>query len=251
MDTTATDQLRRLEERLEQLSAQVDALQTENARLARSEPADCAPRPMSRRGLLAAAGGAAAALVVAGNATPAAAVQGSAVLAGLSNTATATTTVITTGTRGVVGETSAPTGTGVMGKSTNTTSGTIGVLGTVAAPVGIGVYGQNTATAGAGAGMHGITSSTTGKGVWGHAAALSGVCYGVYGQAPLTGFALYGVGRLKVTGRAYLGTPNSAPVDADLPIPGITFYLNEALNQLKVRVRYTGGVMKTGTIGLL
>lgn len=239
MNTTApladsSDRMRQLEARLEQLSAEVEHLRAERDEEPRA-------RSLSRRGLIAAAAGGAAAMVV-GQATPAAATQGLAVLAGINpNTATGTTNVTTTGAAA----------TGLHGKASHTTSATNGVWGQVASPLGTAVNAQNTATTGAAYGVHAISSSTTGRAVFGHASAASGVCYGVYGQAPATGFAVFALGRLKSTGRTYVGAPNSAPVDADIGAAGISFYLVEASNQLKIRVKYTGGVLKTATIGLL
>ena len=57
----------------------------------------------------------------------------------------------------------------------------------------------------------------------------------------------------KVHGKyVMLSTPNSAPVDADLNAASVEFYLDEAGNNLKVRVKYTDGVtLKTGTIALV
>ena len=100
----------------------------------------------------------------------------------------------------------------------NATAGsTIGVEGSAASATGKGVYGHANATAGATIGVEGSAASTTGRGVYGHANATSGTNYGVYGQTSSPGgYALYGQGRLKVTARSFFGTPNSAPVDADL-----------------------------------
>jgi hypothetical protein len=73
----------------------------------------------------------------------------------------------------------------------------------------------------------------------------------VYGQTSSpAGYALYGQGRLKVAGRSFLATPNSAPADADLNVGSISLYLDETNSKLKVRVKYSTGVLKTATIAL-
>jgi hypothetical protein len=43
---------------------------------------------------------------------------------------------------------------------------------------------------------------------------------------------------------------SSAPDDADVPANGMTFYLDESGGNLKVRVRYSDGTYKTGTLSL-
>lgn len=52
------------------------------------------------------------------------------------------------------------------------------------------------------------------------------------------------------TGRAFVTTPNSANTDSDLANNQITFYLDETNNNLKVRVKYSDGTLKTGTVAL-
>jgi len=52
------------------------------------------------------------------------------------------------------------------------------------------------------------------------------------------------------TGRLYLTAPNSAPADADLGNSQFSFYLDEANNALKIRVRYSNGTYKTATLAL-
>ena len=117
-------------------------------------------------------------------------------------------------TRGVSGENESINGVGVYGGAHNGSGTTYGVRGMADSPTGFGVYGSNTATTGA------------------------------------AGMALYGNGRLKVTGRSYLGTPNSVPLAADLDNGSISFYLDQKNNKLKVRVKYPTGVMKTAIIAL-
>lgn len=51
-------------------------------------------------------------------------------------------------------------------------------------------------------------------------------------------------------GRWILRTPNSAPVDADLDNSTISMYLDQAGNNLKVRVKYSDATLKTATIAL-
>ena len=45
-------------------------------------------------------------------------------------------------------------------------------------------------------------------------------------------------------------TKNAAPPDEDLANGQISFYLDEAGNALKVRVKYSDGTLKTGTVNL-
>ena len=51
-------------------------------------------------------------------------------------------------------------------------------------------------------------------------------------------------------GRLYVQSPNAAPTDSNLGNSQITFWLNEAGNQLTFRARYSGGTLKTGTVTL-
>lgn len=44
--------------------------------------------------------------------------------------------------------------------------------------------------------------------------------------------------------------PNTAPTDGDIPNEGISFYLDESTNTLKVRAKYTDGTLKTGSVAL-
>jgi hypothetical protein len=141
------------------------------------------------------------------------------------------------------------TGNGVRGDGNVGVSGggSTGVRGQAAA---IGVEGV-VLDAGPTVGVKGTVGSTSGKAVYGNASATSGTTYGVYGQAAsASGFALYGQGRLKVTGRSYLATPNSAPTDAHLSNGSISFFLDQTNNRLKVRVKYSSGALKTGFISL-
>ncbi len=76
--------------------------------------------------------------------------------------------------------------------------------------------------------------------------------YGVYGEcASDSGFALYGRGRLKATGRCFLGAPAGRPNDNLLTKGGISFYLDPQSDRLKVRVKYPNGTLKTGAIPLV
>jgi len=234
-------------------------------------------RPVSRRGMIAAAAGAAGGMILA-RATPAAAANGNPVILGSSgNTATLTTKVTTTSGYGIWGETS-DFSTGVYGRATAATGSTIGIGGLSESTGGYGVFGNASATtgttfgvsgssssssgtgvrgnapSGTGStfGVRGTVSSTNGTGVYGYAGAASGTTYGVRGEVvSANGFALFGTGRMKVTGRSYQGTPNSAPNDADLNNGMISFYLDQANNALKVRVKYSTGTLKTATINLV
>jgi len=186
---------------------------------------EAGPRPVSRRGIMAAAVGVAGGMLLV-NAAPAAATQGQPVLAGQLNTATGTTTVSTTGVVGLSGSTNSGSGTGVVGRATAYTGNTFG--------------------------MYGQSDSTTGVGVFGFAGNTNGTNFGVYGRSTSpNSFALFGEGRLKVTGRSYLAAPASAPNDAHLNNESISFYLDQSANQLKVRVKYSGGGMRTGAINLV
>ena len=106
--------------------------------------------------------------------------------------------------------------------------------------------------AAAGTGLFGISSSVVGTGVFGRADSTTGNTNGVVGfAASPTGFAVLASGRFKATGRTFLGAPNTAPTDGDLGNGSISFYLDQTSNQLKVRVRYSGGALRTGTVNLV
>jgi hypothetical protein len=47
-----------------------------------------------------------------------------------------------------------------------------------------------------------------------------------------------------------LGAPNAAPTDANLNASNISFWLGQTNNNLKVRVKYSNGTLKTATIAL-
>ena len=51
--------------------------------------------------------------------------------------------------------------------------------------------------------------------------------------------------------RTFIHAPNSAPTDADIPNSTIAIRLDEAANQISLRVRYSDGTLKTGTINLV
>jgi len=228
-------------------------------------------RPVSRRGMIAAVAGAAGGIVLA-QAAPAAAANGDPVKAGSVTTATATTALTTTSGNGLQVSTSAAQGSGVYASAVATavqarasgasgigvfafagaaTGGTYGVLGRSESTSGTGVYGTVGSSTGTTHGVLGLSDSTSGRGVTGYATAASGTTYAVYGGANSpSGFALFGEGRLKVTGRSYLGAPSSAPADADLANGSISFYLDQANQKLKVRVRHGNGTLKTATIAL-
>ena len=227
--------------------------------------------------MIAAVAGAAGAAVIA-QATPAAATDGSAVLAGRANSSNTETYVHSTAKVGlgattsssnnataVYGLASAEAGTnnGVFGQAFGSSS--IGVLGVADAgsgasygvygrsysTSGVGVHGHSTAGSGEAIGVSGRTDSTGGTAVHGLAAASSGATIGVYGRSlSAAGFGVFCEGRLKATGRSYLRTPNSAPVDTDLDTGSVSMYLSQATNQLKIRVKFTTGVMRTATIPL-
>lgn len=263
MTSETTDRFAELEGRLDALSAEVTALRSENARLrAAGTPAPTphdatAPaRGISRRGLIAAAAGAAGAAAI-GRVSPAAAATNDPVLAGRINTATATTLIANTGGTGsgISIQGTSPTfgDAGVYGFASATTGGPVGVWGRADAPGGYGVVGEakSTAAAGSATGVRGITAAGSGTGVVGIASAISGVTTGVRGvcSSP-SGWAFFGDGRMKVTGRVFLGSPSSAPADGDLSNGSVSIYLDESANKLKIRARYSNGTLKTASVNL-
>ena len=125
--------------------------------------------------------------------------------------------------------------------ATATTGTTYGIMGLAESTTGTGVYGRANATSGSSAGVYGRSDSPDGRGV--HA-----VNAGTAGSSG--GFAVYAEGRLKATGRTYLGAPAAAPIDADLTPGSVSLYLDTSTNALKVRVKYPTGTLKTGTIAL-
>lgn len=57
---------------------------------------------------------------------------------------------------------------------------------------------------------------------------------------------------LKFDGRTFVGVLNSAPTDADLQASEVSWYLDEATNTLKARVKYADGTtLKTGSVALV
>jgi hypothetical protein len=52
------------------------------------------------------------------------------------------------------------------------------------------------------------------------------------------------------TKRVLIGAPNSALADADLINSQISFYLDQTANTLVVKVKYSSGTVKTGTVAL-
>lgn len=60
------------------------------------------------------------------------------------------------------------------------------------------------------------------------------------------------LGDLSVSGRSYIGTAATAPTDANIGTSQISMYLDEAGNNLKIRVRYSNGTtLKTATVALI
>ena len=157
--------------------------------------------------------------------------------------------------------------TGVRGYASKPTGQCVGVEGQSDSTSGTGVYGLNPAYTGSTVGVYGQSNSNSGRGVVGMAAAETGNTIGVSGVATSPtgiavhgysvgtsgatgGFALFGDGRMKVTGRSFLAAPNTAPPDADLSNASISFFLDPANNRLRVRVKYGNGTLKTGNIAL-
>jgi len=56
---------------------------------------------------------------------------------------------------------------------------------------------------------------------------------------------------VRLNGLVKIGAKNAAPVDADIANSQITFYLDEAGSNLKVRIRQSGGGYKTSTIAMV
>jgi len=230
-------------------------------------------RPMSRRGMFAAAAGAAGGMLLA-QAAPAAAANGDPVKLGELNTATAATTIggsmaiaflgatsqsdgigvqglANTSGYGVWGSSSGPAGIGVYGAATSTTGITYGVRAKVLSPDGAAVYGRSESSFGPTKGVSADVLSTQGTAVYGNAQAASGPTCGIFGTASSpSGWGVYCQGRFKATGRSFLAAPNGAPNNNTLDKGMISFYLDQANNKLKVRVKYSTGTVKTATIAL-
>jgi hypothetical protein len=181
--------------------------------------------PVSRRGVMLAAVGAAAGLAAASvRPAPAAAATGGAFILGQSNSASTPTSL------------SASTGFGLVVSS---------------AASGQAITGQASATSGVNVGVGGVSQSASGIGVQGLANSDRGLNYGVYAQTNSSaGYALYAKGRMKVTGRSFLATPSGAPPAADMGSRSISFYLDQSANRLRVKVKYSTGAVKYGSIAL-
>jgi hypothetical protein len=152
---------------------------------------------------------------------------------------------------GVFGTSESTNGRGVIGHATAVSGTTYGVRARSDSTSGLGVEALATATSGSTYGMRGEAASTSGHGVVGVATSATGQTYGVRGEAVSgSGWALYGQGRMKVTGRSFLAAPNSAPTDSQLSSGSISFYLDQANNKLMVRVRHSNGTYKKATIAL-
>ncbi len=181
---------------------------------------------VSRRGVMLAAVGAAAGLAAASvRPAPAAAASGGAFILGQSNSSSTPTGL------------SSPSG--------------FGLTVTSSATSGIALTGQKTALSGVAVGVAGLSQSDHGIGVQGLANSDKGLNYGVYAQTNSSaGFALYAKGRVKVTGRSFLAAPSGAPASADMSTRSISFYLDQAANRLRVKVKYSTGAVKYGSIAL-
>lgn len=191
-----------------------------------SSPGTTAGGPVSRRGVMLAAVGAAAGLAAASvRPAPAAAASGGAFILGQSNSA------------------STPTGL--------STAVGFGLLVSSSAASGQALTGQKTSLSGLTVGVGGMTQSDNGIGVQGLANSSKGLNYGVYAQTNSSaGYALYAKGRMKVTGRSFLATPSGAPSAASMSSRSISFYLDQTANRLRVKVKYSTGAVKYGSIAL-
>ncbi|MEJ5250286.1 MAG: hypothetical protein HPY54_04025 [Chthonomonadetes bacterium] len=137
-------------------------------------------------------------------------------------------------TFGLLGQSDSTSGTGVLGLATAAGGITYGVIGQSNSDSGIGVFGYAIATTGGTTGLYGQSDSSSGRGVVGYATATGGITYGVlgitsssasaavgvYGTAPSggAGYALYGNGRLGVTG--------TKTFRIDHPLNPENYYLN-------------------------
>ena len=166
---------------------------------------------------------------------------------GLSGVALAQTGV----NAGVYGQSNSTSGRGVIGTAIQSTGITYGVYGQSNSSSGRGVYGVALGSSGFTYGVFGESRSTSGRGVFGNALASSGTTFGVLGAASSpSGYGVYASGRFKSTGRTFLGTPSTPPADTDLGNSMISFHLDQAANKLRVRVKYSNGTLKTGTVNL-
>lgn len=199
------------------------------------------PRPVSRRGMIAAVAGAAGGALLA-TATPAAAANGQPMLLGQANTATTTTAVTAYAVNALQGTSGFGVGRGVYGWATAPYGQSSGVMGESNSNFGTGVTAVATHDTGSTYGLYARADSNSGIGVYGQNSGSTGIG---------TGYAVYASGRLKALGRSYLGAPATAPIDTDLNSGSISFYLDQTNNKLKVRVKYSNGTLKTATVGLL
>jgi hypothetical protein len=100
----------------------------------------------------------------------------------------------TSGTNyGVWGQAYSSAGTGILGVATATTGTTYGVYGRSDSTSGSGVLGSATAETGTNYGVFGASASTSGRGVYGYATTTTGTNYGVFGETQSdAGYGVYG-----------------------------------------------------------
>lgn len=152
---------------------------------------------------------------------------------------------------GVAGVSGGDRGVGVRGVAGSGTGMTYGVTGESGSTSGRGVRGWASAYSGHTYGVYGRSDSTSGIGVRGVATNSSGTTFGVLGAArSADGFALFGQGRMMVTGRSYLAAPDSPPANDELPSGSISIYLDEITDHLKVRVKRADGTLRTASVEL-
>ena len=84
---------------------------------------------------------------------------------------------------GVFGQSTGPTGRGVVGFATSPTGDTYGVIGRNYSPSGAGVYGHAHNTAGQNAGVIALTDSQSGRGLFAEARANNGINFGVFARS--------------------------------------------------------------------
>lgn len=134
-------------------------------------------------------------------------------------------------------------------------TGTLTNVVLAVATVGLHTTGTPAAGYGPALGFNGKSSTTADQNmaqisaVWtdaAHATRTSKLSVGLVNSAA----ALAEVFKLNADSRAFIGTPNSAPTDADISNNFISAYLDEAGALLKFRVRQSDGSYKTGQVAI-
>ena len=123
--------------------------------------------------------------------------------------------------------------------------------------LGTGALGGNNAKYGIAIGGENLPASGTQTQV----NAVEGIAIGHSAHADHAQAVVIGVGAISTNThqiqlgtaaeRTIMGAPNSAIADADLANGQISFYLDQAGNTLTVKVKYSTGTVKTGTVALV